>query len=444
MSLVQELIKSILVEGPTALAEAQGKEITPLLFSGPDQAALQFVYDYWREYGKIVPRELLELRSGINFADPPLACAQYAIDTIQKGRLYDTLQNGVDRIGSAATANDTEGALQAMRETLNAARDLKKDRIKPVPITRNFRAVLAHHDRIAAGHRGILTPWETINEGTYGFGASDFVLFVARLGIGKTWQLIILLLFAWQSKKRVLIATTEMDQLRMSLRVLALHLHIPPDFLRKGQLGASREAVVKIIEDLENQTGMWMVGGGNYRLGFDAIEAAAEEVEPELILLDGAYLLDMPAVKGKPGKRDGRFDKAAETFEECKQFNLRMKTPVVATTQFNRSARRNSLASAEVENIALSDTAGWAADYIFGLLQTDDMKEELEMIVKPLKTREGGVKEFMIRWDIDRADFQEIPHTRLTQGAGKMDLGGSSPFEGDSKKAKQPDYSERL
>jgi replicative DNA helicase len=299
--------------------------------------------------------------------------------------------------------------------------------------------VLEFHDRIAAGLRGIETPWESLNRMTYGFSASDFVVFVARLGLGKTWMLLILAMHAWSMGKRVLIASTEMDQLRMSLRTLALHLKLPPDMLRRGRLGEARTAVQEAIQKMEDSPGLYMVGGGNYRLGFDSVEAAVEEVEPDIVLMDGAYLLTSPAGKDKP-KNAGRFDKAADTFEECKQFNLRIGLPVVTTTQFNRSARRNSLAGAEVENIALSDTIGWAADYIFAQLQTDEMKDAKEMIIKPLKVREGSGWEFMLRWDIDGSDFREIPHTRRegakaaagTGGAGAApigdSLGGSNPF----------------
>jgi len=435
MNYLRELIVALLVEGKPAIADAQVKGVTSDLFAGSDGAALSFVYKYFRDYNAIPSLELVNKTAGYSPEDalqgPPKAAAGFFVDKLVQARMSVMLGVGAEKLSQALEQRDPEAAITTLQDTLKELRAVRSDRARVVSLPKVFSQVIDLHDRRMAGERGVMTPWGTMNEATFGFGATDFVLFVARLGVGKTWTLLILALHAWMTGKRVLIASTEMDQLRMALRAMALHFKLPPDMLRKGTLGQARNGIAARIKEVEDLPGLYMVGGGNYRLGFDSVEAAAEEVEPNVILLDGAYLL-VPAANKEKSKGAGRFDKAAETFEECKQFNMRIKVPVIATTQFNRQARRNSLAGAEVENIALSDTAGWAADYIFALLQTDEMKDAREAIIKPLKTREGSMSEFMIRWDIDGGDFQEIPHTRREGATGTGSGVGSAPAFGSA------------
>lgn len=404
MNYLHGLLSALLAEGRAAVMRAKANGIVPDLFPGSEGAVLSFLYDYTERYGHVPAREVVRARSGLSF-EAPSAPADFFIRELVSGRLLSLYGDGVEKVSRALESRDPDKVRAAWEETLREVRRASYGISPVVSLPSLAQSILDYHDRIQAGERGVLTPWDTLNDWTYGFWPEDFVLFVARLSVGKSWTLIQLADHAWRLGKRVLIATTEMSQLRMGLRWLAIHLKIPPSDLRRGELGDRREEVGERALALAEQSGLYVVGG-NFKMSFETLEAAVEEVEPDFVLVDGVYLL---RIAGSTQRDMGRFERAAELFEQVKDFNLRVKVPIAVSTQFNRKAPRNSPDSAEVENIALSDVGGWCADLILALIQTEDMKQALEMRIKSLKTREGSGGNFKIRWDVDNCDFSEIP-----------------------------------
>lgn len=219
--------------------------------------------------------------------------------------------------------------------------------------------------------------------------------------VHNTWTLVQVMLHAWfHQKKRVLFVTTEMSREKILQRTYALHFKLPYDDLRRGRLSEFaekrfREGVVE-MKDME---GLYIVGGG-FDFTMDSLEAAIEEAEPDLCVIDGAYLIKTSG--------DGRMERAANSFDELKRCAKRNKIPLVASTQFNREAKTNSSDSVSVEKIALSDAAGWNADLIFGLVQTEEMRMAGRMVQKPLKFREGVGEDVLCHWNFQTMDFSEI------------------------------------
>jgi len=80
----------------------------------------------------------------------------------------------------------------------------------------------------------------------------------------------------------------------------------------------------------------------------------------------------------------------------------------ITNLQFNRSAKTGQGNTISAENIGITDVAGWNADVVYGLLQTEDMRNDWEMGIKALKIREGKPDEFKIRWNHKDMDFSEI------------------------------------
>jgi len=128
--------------------------------------------------------------------------------------------------------------------------------------------------------------------------------------------------------------------------------------------------------------------------------------KPDLVLVDGAYLLKVPGIT--------RTERASNVFDELKRLAKRSKAAVVATMQFNREVKVNQAKTVQADSIAMTDVAGWNADLIFGLIQTEEMKKNRRMAFKPLKVREGESEEIECNWDFERMDFSEIPRANVT------------------------------
>lgn len=154
------------------------------------------------------------------------------------------------------------------------------------------------------------------------------------------------------------------------------------------------------LAELEGDENLRIIGG-DFDFRIESLEAAIEECEPDILFVDGAYLLRTAG--------DGRLERAANSFDELKRVAKRAKIPVVASTQFNRDAKVNKASTVSVEKIALSDAAGWNADLIYGLVQTEDMKKDGRMVLKPLKFREGTGEDLELYWDFVNMAFGEVP-----------------------------------
>ena len=235
--------------------------------------------------------------------------------------------------------------------------------------------------------------------------------------VHNTWATISITDHVWSMGKRVLFATTEMSSMKIAMRFFAMKFRYSFDKLRKGQLGEFVDIEFKKkLDDIMNAEGLYVVGG-NFDFRVESFQAAIDDAKPDMVILDGAYLLKMP---GKD-----RIEQAANSFNELKRTAMHKKIPMIITTQLNRNAKKSVGSSIAIENIALSDVGGWNADAAFALLQTKDMQDDRKMTLKPLKIREGIMDDVELNWDMDTMDFSERAKSLL----GHNPLGDSDDLD---------------
>jgi replicative DNA helicase len=235
----------------------------------------------------------------------------------------------------------------------------------------------------------------------YDLSVSSTSCFIANdIIVHNTWTAVITALHAWQQGKRVLFASTEISRLRIATRMYALLHRLPYRQFIKGKLDVfTRDKFFKGVEDMLTQENLYVVGG-DFDFRVETLSAALEEIKPDLTILDGAYLLRTSG--------QNRTEKAANAFDDLKRLAHRHKTAMVVTHQFNREVKANVASSVRTESIGLTDVAGWNADLIFGLVQTDEMKKDRKMRIKPLKVREGIGEEIEVNWNLDTMDFSQL------------------------------------
>lgn len=372
---------------------------------GEGRLLFEYIQTHQKEYDSVPSPEILEGKLGF-VLDEPDGSLEFFSDEILNRKLFFDLQTGVHEILKLLEASDP---IQAHRVMGTVHAKAYKDRLVRTGVSTlepAFKSALEYYRRIKSGARGIQTPWASMNSLTLGFWPEDLVLFVARLGIGKTWCLILLALTAYMTGSKVLFATTEIARMAIGLRVLALYNKFNYRNFRQGELTIYEEdRMVKSIEDLNGKSGFWLVGG-DFDLTTDSLEAAIDETEPDMVVADGAYL-----VKGKGASRT---EIAAETFNELKRLGKRKHVVMAASTQFNRTVKSSDPKTVNMEAISLTDVAGWNSDITCALSQTEDMRRDKKMLVKPMKVREGWGPEFFVEWDLDNMSFRELGQDVVT------------------------------
>lgn len=253
--------------------------------------------------------------------------------------------------------------------------------------------------------------------GTSSFVSNDVVLHNSWLAIAVTE-------FAWRSGHKVLFATTEMSKIKIVQRFSAYWMKLPYDDIRKGRLGVFAEKkFYDGVQELLKAEGLVFVGG-DFDFTIGSFESAVEESDPALTVLDGAYLLRVDG--------NTRTEQAANAFNELKRMAHRRMIPFFVTSQLNREAKGSMGGNKiSVDQIALTDVAGWNGDVIYGVVQDDDMKKDGKMALKPLKLREGiGIEELELNWNFDTMDFTEIPKDASDAADSDYDT-GMGALDGD-------------
>ncbi len=415
------LVAAILRNGIVGLTQAREKIYANDLLVGDGRTAFEFILDFHANYGAVPEERLVLEKTGVDLDPDPIGKdsdfggpVEWWADQILSRRLHKQLQDCSEEVVKHLKEQEPLAALDKMEKALHGIRSeqlVSTSKIETLgPLGQE---VWKYYQAVKSGMRGVLTPWETMNEDTFGFWPADLAVFVARVGIGKTWTAVLLALHAWRNGHKVLFGTTEISRVRIAMRLIAAHYRLSYDHLRKGRLGEfgerKLEEGLKEIMDDRN----FYVAGGDFDFRVESFSAALTDINPALTILDGAYLL---RVDGKT-----RTERAANAFDELKRMANRQTSPMVVTMQFNRGVKANVASSVDIGNIALTDVAAWNADLGYALIQTDDMKAARTMTFKPLKVREGVGETFDVTWDLDTMNFPEQP--RGSAGGGDADEG---------------------
>lgn len=397
---------------------------------GEGRIVLEVVLQHLVDYGSLPSLSVVQGKTGI-LLDPVTESPEFFAREIQ-GRsiatgLHSTIEN-VTKLLRGPSA-DPWNALAAMSEQIRQVQreSVGSTGLESLPAL--SRSAYDWYQRVKSGERGILTPWQSLNEGLLGFWPEDFILFVARAKTGKTWCAILLAREAWKQGKKVLFVTTEMSKLAIARRFSAIDLRLAYKQVVRGELGAfEEERWLKACEEYEKDD-RWKVIGGDFDYHVGTLWAYVDSFEPDLVVGDGIYLLHTDE------RSDKKSDRAASVYDELKRGAKRFHIPIVSTTQFNRSSKVGTK-DPDLATIAQTDSSGWNADGAFAMTQDDEQKKNKRMFIRPMAVREGAIDDFEVNWDFDTMDFTELVKvTHQQPGAGPTPgtpgASGSAPDPND-------------
>lgn len=405
MDLDTSLASAILTAGRAGIRATVDSGLTEDMLEGEGKDAYRFIVSFFKQYNDVPSLPVLERETGI-LLHPTTEPLPYIINAIYDRKLHKLLHGGIKGLIDLLDKKEPSKGKEAVENLLRDIRkfDTRTALVESLPALGD--KVIAYYEKIKRGERGIQTPWPTINDATLGLWPEDLVLLVARMGIGKSWTALLLAGTAWDQGKKVLVATTEMSKETMAQRYLATKFKLPYRDFRQGKLDSfSEKKFYDGVRQIASSPNLNIVGG-DFDFSMDTFAGVVMDEKPDLVIVDGAYLLRVPGVT--------RTERAANVFDELKRIAKRSKAAVVATMQFNREVKVNQAKTVQADSIAMTDVAGWNADLIFGLIQTEEMKKNKRMAFKPLKVREGESEEIECNWDFERMDFSEIPKANVT------------------------------
>lgn len=248
--------------------------------------------------------------------------------------------------------------------------------------------------------------WEFLDGPLGGMLPGDFISIVGRPMMGKSYLSAYIANNAWwKQKKNVLLVSMEMLALPLMQRLIAIHTGLPIDDIKTGTLPNFpinlEEKFKQSLLEMHGYKSRLIIVNGNLAATPVEIFSLASNYSPDLIIIDGAYLL-----KHENRKLD-RFSRVAENAELLKQLTTKAEIPVLCSYQFNRESTKKKNNSEEIEDIGYSDVIGQISSISLGVLEEDSVSGLIRKVIKLMKMREQPKGSFKINWDFLHMNFTE-------------------------------------
>ncbi len=397
------LVRGILDGGRKALLQVQSASITEnLIIDEKYRNVFSFIVNHSREHGDVPSPSFVFEKTGVNIDISQKNEDKFTvyIDEIKNRQLWimqkDVLKHLNKTLGDR---NPKEGHL-ILNNYLKESRQANLGNQKVSGMFDFTEQVRQRYIDAKNGVSGIPSPWGSLNDMTFGFQPGQLVLVVARTGVGKTWCLLIMAKYCRDHGYLPLFVSAEMGKVPIASRYCALELGYSYDDIWNGRLSDLAEPTFfSKLESLQKDGGIDITGDG-FDSTIDGVEEAIATSRPDIVFLDGMYLITS-------GGKD-RHSMVSNTADQLKRISLQYNVPIIASHQFNREVDMNDPSTIRLENIGISDVLAWNSDIVLALIQTEEMRSEREMGIRPLKIRDGHVKDdILIRWDFQRMLFSE-------------------------------------
>lgn len=204
---------------------------------------------------------------------------------------------------------------------------------------------------------------------------------------------------AWDvQKKSVLFVSMEMKPALIVQRLAAMYAKIPITPLKKGDLS---ERFMKVLGNAfiegEDNPPFWIMDGALASKVSD-ISLLARQLNPDFIVIDGAYLVS-PSFKA-----NSSWERVKVVVEDIKRLLAEgMNIPVLASYQLNRDAAKvKKEESLGVETLAGSDAIGQIASVVLAMKELETVANLNKKKVEVIKGRSGECGSFWIEWVFDK------------------------------------------
>lgn len=237
----------------------------------------------------------------------------------------------------------------------------------------------------------------TVNSPDHTFVCGDFIV------THNTWLEVYIGSHAMLNNYRVLQFVTEMSDTQMRDRYEAmLYSMCYGDFnyenFKRGMLDRKTEKkYFQFLEDdLPGMEPLQIITA----TGVMSVSAAIDKYKPDLVLIDGVYLMD------DDQGADSDWLRVAHITRDLKKLAKRTKLPFFINSQADKNTSKRT--GPELGSISYTQAIGQDSDNVLALFRDETMIADQEMGVKVLKQREGECGKVFMQWDFDHMKFGAI------------------------------------
>lgn len=397
------------------IATVKDMQIKPFFFGGDNRKAFKFINDTYLKTGEIPTTRVFknkfknyELDTYINSDNIESIGTEESLrhwgNEIRKKVKHNKIVEATGDIVDKLDELNTEEAYDLMKKTVlyiesdvveTSAVDITKD------TDERKRAYLERKEK--QGMIGIPTGFDKLDFILKGLQDKQLITLIAKTGVGKTWIECIIGANAQLNNYRVLHFTTEMAEEQLRDRYEAILIGATMGEFNYGKFKSGmleKEEEDKYFEFLDKVAPKLEPLIIETATGVSSITAKIDQYDPDLILIDGAYLME-----DERGAKDDWL-RVAHITRDLKAVAKNRKKPIFINSQADSTTSKKT--GPELENIGFSKAIGHDSDVVLSLFQDELMREDREMKLKVLKQREGVLGNVMLNWDFTTMNFEPI------------------------------------
>jgi replicative DNA helicase len=323
----------------------------------------------------------------------------YLIDTMVTFRRNMMTRNGLQDVLAKMSENDHEAALAEMSKTVTLVNAQGVIGTNHVDLTVDPEERFTEYENVQ-NHKflGIPTGFEAIDEATAGLQGGQLITIIAPPKTGKSQIALQTAINTHEAGYVPMFQSFEMNNHEQTQRHDSIRAHVSNARLRRGKLSAKEEkAYFSMLEDMQTQKPFHLVDAVN-GLTIDALVAKAEQLNPDILFVDGVYLM-LDQVTG-----DSNTPQALTNITRgLKRVAQKLNIPVVITTQTLLWKMKGG--KVDANSIGYSSSFFQDSDVILGLepVESDDQVRVLKIV----QSRNCGPKDTSITWKWDTGCFHD-------------------------------------
>ena len=417
----QGFITELLITGD--MSKVVDNQISSKYLNGRYKKAFKFIQQHQTQYGKVPSIETFKKKfptielAQINGEYSTGENIQFWCDQLREKKKHNTIVDSLDDVLDKINEDlDTEGAYDILKKlVLQVENELVlSDRIKINEDTRKRKEDYKKRQK-SGGMTGIpsfIDEWDKL---LGGYNNGELITFMGYTGLGKSWWLVIQAVLQAKNGYKVLFFTTEMSTKMVFRRIDAVWNSLNYTRFRKGQLLPDEEKrYFQYLEEMENTPDdevMLVVEQATG--GVSQISAKIDQYNPDIVYIDGAYLLE-----DEEGEEDN-WAGMTRIWRGLHRICLAKDRPILVTTQSKDEQ------GASLKSMSFAKAIANESDVVAVLEQDEQMKNDKELMLKPLKIREGdNMRIVMMNWDFDEMKFNSIYSERVTEQADVKNVEG--------------------
>lgn len=389
-------------------------QIQPFFLTGDNRRVFQYIQECFKETGEVpTPRVL-------NQKFPSYELEVHSIDGVDVVGTDETLLYWCKELRTKAKHNRMADITEAVAEKLDngdteEAYSLMKQGVwkieeeivesSSVDITKNTddRKEAYLERKKNKGMMGIPTGITHLDYMIKGLIKETLTTLIATTGVGKTWFLILVGAYAMLNGYKVVCFITEMSADIMRDRFEAMLFGMMyGDFnynnFKSGTLSKEQEDLYFefLEEDLPKLEPLVL----ETATGVSSVVSVIEQEKPDLVLVDGAYLME-----DEQGAKDDWL-RVTHITRDLKKIAKNWHVPILINTQADQNTSKKT--GPALGDIKYSQAIGQDSDNILALFRDEIMINDNEMGVRVLKQREGVLGKAIINWNFNIMNFKSI------------------------------------